>query len=70
MSEQQLTLQDRILDKAIEFARWLFDDSANQRKSKDVLNTALRQWQRVSCNKCASALEPAGTEPAQRTPIR
>ena len=50
------------------FARWLFDDSANQRKSKDVLDTALRQWQRVSCNTCGSPVEPAGTEQAQQPP--
>ncbi len=48
------------------FARWLFDDSANNRKSKDVLNTALRQWHRVSGNSSKPSVEPAGSEEAQQ----
>ena len=47
------------------FARWLFDDSTNSRKSKDVLNTALRQWHRVSCNISKPAIEMTDTEAAQ-----
>jgi AcrR family transcriptional regulator len=50
------------------FARWLFDDSANNRKSKDVLNTALRQWHRVSCNRSKPPIDPANTEAAQQQP--
>jgi AcrR family transcriptional regulator len=50
------------------FARWLFDDSANNRKSKDVLNTALRQWHRVRCNKSKSHVESPNTEAAQQHP--
>jgi ubiquinone biosynthesis protein COQ9 len=48
------------------FARWLFDDSANNRKSKDVLKTALRQWRRISCNRSKLPVEPADTEAAQQ----
>ena len=47
------------------FARWLFDDSANNRRSKDVLNTALRQWHRLSCNRSKPSTELADTEAAQ-----
>ena len=50
------------------FARWLFDDSANSRKSKDLLNTALRQWLRISCNRSTLSVEPADTEAAQQQP--
>jgi ubiquinone biosynthesis protein COQ9 len=46
------------------FTRWLFDDSVNNRKSKDVLNTALRQWLGFSCNSSKSSIEPTGTEEA------
>ena len=44
------------------FARWLFDDSANNRKSKDALKTALRQWHSISCNSSRPPVEPADTE--------
>ena len=47
------------------FARWLFDDSADCRKSKDLLNTALRQWHRSSCNRSKPPVEPVATESAQ-----
>ena len=47
------------------FARWLFDDSVNNSKSKDVLNAALRQWLRISCNSSKPSIEPTGTEEAQ-----
>jgi ubiquinone biosynthesis protein COQ9 len=47
------------------FARWLFDDSVNSRKSKDLLNAALRQWLRISCNRSTLSIEPADTEEAQ-----
>ena len=47
------------------FARWLFDDSADCRKSKDLLNTALRQWHRSSCNRSKPPIEPVATESAQ-----
>ena len=50
------------------FARWLFDDSANNRKSKDVLNTALRQWHKFSCNRSKPPAEPADTEAARQQP--
>jgi AcrR family transcriptional regulator len=50
------------------FARWLFDDSANNRKSKDVLATALHQWHRFSCKRCKSPIKPADTEAAQQQP--
>ena len=50
------------------FARWLFDDSANSRMSKDVLNTALRQWLRISCNRSKPSIESTGTEAAQQHP--
>jgi ubiquinone biosynthesis protein COQ9 len=50
------------------FARWLFDDSTNSRKSKDVLNTALRQWHRISCNKSMPPVESADTEATQQLP--
>lgn len=45
------------------FARWLFDDSEGQRRSKDVLGTALRQWQRVSGNESRPPAEPAQQPP-------
>ena len=48
------------------FARWLFDDSADCRKSKDFLNTALRQWHSISCNRSKPHVEPADTEAAQQ----
>jgi AcrR family transcriptional regulator len=48
------------------FARWLFDDSANNRKSKDVLKTALRQWHRIRCNKSKPPVEPENTAAAQQ----
>jgi AcrR family transcriptional regulator len=47
------------------FARWLFDDSADCRNSKELLNTALRQWHRISCNGSKSPVEPADTETVQ-----
>lgn len=47
------------------FARWLFDDSVNCRKSKDLLNTALRQWRRTGCMRSERSVEPADTEAAQ-----
>jgi AcrR family transcriptional regulator len=47
------------------FARWLFDDSVNSRKSKDVLNTALRQWLRFSGNRSKLPIEQEKTEQAQ-----
>jgi ubiquinone biosynthesis protein COQ9 len=50
------------------FARWLVDDSTNQRKSKDVLNTALRQSHRISCNRSKPPVEPAYTEADQQQP--
>jgi AcrR family transcriptional regulator len=50
------------------FARWLFDDSANSRKSKDFLNAALRRWLRISCNRSKPFIEPADTEEAQQQP--
>ncbi len=50
------------------FARWLFDDSANNRKSKDFLNTALRRWLRICCNRSKRIIEPADTEEAQQQP--
>ena len=50
------------------FVRWLFDDSANSRKSKDVLNAALRQWLGISCNRSKPSIEPAGTEETQQQP--
>ena len=50
------------------FARWLFDDSANSRKSKDVLDVALRQWLRISCNRSTISVEPADTEAVQQQP--
>ena len=50
------------------FARWLFDDSTNSRKSKDVLNAALRQWLGISCNRSKPSIEPAGTEETQQQP--
>ena len=49
------------------FARWLFDDSANNCKSKDVLKTALRQWHSSSCYRSRPPVEPADTEAAQQT---
>ena len=48
------------------FARWLFDDSVNSQKSKDVLNTALRQWQRTGCMRRKPSVRPASTEKAQQ----
>jgi ubiquinone biosynthesis protein COQ9 len=50
------------------FARWLFDDTTNNRKSKDVLNTALRGWHRISCNRSKAPVEPVDTEAAQQLP--
>ena len=50
------------------FARWLFDDSTNNRKSKDFLNTTLRQWHKISCNKSKSPVESVETEAAQQQP--
>ena len=46
------------------FARWLFDDSANNRRSKSVLKAALRRWHRISCNKGKAPVEPADTAAA------
>jgi AcrR family transcriptional regulator len=50
------------------FTRWLFDDSANSQKSKDVLNVALRQWLRISCTRSKPSIEPADTEEGQQQP--
>lgn len=50
------------------FVRWLFDDSANSRKSKDVLKAALRQWLGIRCNRSKPSIEPAGTEETQQQP--
>ena len=65
----------RIIDECVlttiyltTFARWLFDDSVNNRKSKDVLNTALRQWLRFGCNRSKPSIEPTDTEEAQQQP--
>ena len=48
------------------FVRWLFDDSANSRKSKDVLKTALRQWHRTGCMRRKPSVRLASTEKAQQ----
>ena len=45
------------------FARWLFDDSTNQQKSKDLLNTALRQWHRIGCDRSKPPAEAAQQQP-------
>lgn len=50
------------------FARWLFDGSANSRESKDLLNAALRQWLKISCNITKPSIESAGVEEAQQQP--
>ena len=50
------------------FARWMFDDSANKRKSKDVLNTALRQWRRISCKRSKPPVKPEYTEAELQKP--
>jgi ubiquinone biosynthesis protein COQ9 len=47
------------------FARWLFDDSANNRNSKSVLNTALRRWHSI---RGKPPVEPADTKTAQQQP--
>ena len=48
------------------FARWLFDDSLNNRNSKAVLKKALQHWQSSSCKKCKLPAEPADTEAEQQ----
>jgi len=50
------------------FARWLFDDSANNRNSKNFLNTALRKWHRTGCMRGKLSVGPEGTEAAQQQP--
>jgi ubiquinone biosynthesis protein COQ9 len=48
------------------FARWLFDDSPDNRNCKDALEKALRRWHSISCNRCDPPVEPSETEAPQQ----
>jgi ubiquinone biosynthesis protein COQ9 len=48
------------------FARWLFDDSANSIKTRDLLDTALRQWPGLSHNDIRSSAKAAAVEEARQ----